>query len=30
MTETVILPTTPSRRSRGTFIPPLLIFPFLA
>ena len=30
MTETVILPTAPSRRSRGTFIPPLLIFPFLA
>ena len=30
MTETVILPTTTTRRSRGPFIPPLLIFPFLA
>ncbi len=30
MTETVVLPTHPAPRRKGTFIPPLLVFPFLA
>jgi len=30
MTETVVLPSHPRPRRNGTFIPPLLVFPFLA
>lgn len=30
MTETVILPSQHAPRTRGRFIPPLLVFPFLA
>lgn len=30
MTDTVVLPTTPGSRRRGSFIPPLLVVPFLA
>lgn len=30
MTETVIMPTHPAPRQRGPFIPPLLVFPFIA
>lgn len=30
MTETVIMPTHPAPRRKGTFIPPLLIIPFIA
>lgn len=30
MTETVVLPPHPAPRRKGTFIPPLLVFPFLA
>lgn len=29
MTETVIMPSHPAPRTRGRFIPPLLVFPFL-
>ena len=29
MTETVIMPTHPAPRSRGPFIPPLLVIPFV-
>lgn len=30
MSETVILPSHPAPRRKGVFIPPLLVFPFLA
>lgn len=30
MTESVILPSHPGPRRRGLFVPPLLVFPFLA
>lgn len=30
MTDTVVLPTQPAPRRGGRFIPPLLVFPFLA